>query len=126
MTQYGDVRVLVTDDFEPLRHYLAEELDWYEGLSVVGTAANGEEAVARCADLNPDVILMDLGMPVMDGFTATRIIRQKYPHIMIVIFTISPNQKKLALDYGAYAYLEKGVAIEEIVDALRSAKSAGE
>jgi DNA-binding NarL/FixJ family response regulator len=116
------VRVLIADDHELLRDGLVQFLGGCEGIEVVGSVENGLEAVEQCGKLQPDVVLMDLSMPIMDGIEATRIICQKYPHIKIVILTNSfvDSRKQEALEAGASQYLRKGVRVEEISDSLRA------
>jgi DNA-binding NarL/FixJ family response regulator len=102
-----DVGVLIVEDHDYLRDGLATYLNECEGLRVVGTAANGKEAVARCAEFNPDVVLMDIRMPESNGIEATRTIRQQYPHIQVVILTnsIEDDEIDAALAAGARTYL---------------------
>jgi DNA-binding NarL/FixJ family response regulator len=81
------IRVMVVDDHTVVRGGLATFLLAYEDLILVGEASNGVEAVAVCGLCNPDVILMDLVMPEMDGATATRIIRENYPNVQVIALT---------------------------------------
>lgn len=119
----SDIRVLIADDHELLRLGLAEFLDNCEGIAVVGTASDGVEAVDLCGKLQPDVVLMDLSMPVMDGIAATKKICQEHPHIQVVILTNSygDTRKQEALVAGASSYLRKGISVEQIADAIRAA-----
>jgi len=89
----------------------------------VGEADNGEKAVALIEELQPNVILMDLVMPVMDGVTATRIIRHKFPNVQIVILTSTIDLEIIqeALDAGAKSYMLKNVTIDTMAQAIRSA-----
>jgi two-component system, NarL family, response regulator LiaR len=117
----SNIRVLIADDHDFLRAGLVQFLATCEGIEVIGAVSNGSEAVEQCGNLQPQVVLMDIVMPVMDGITATRIIRQKYPHIKIVILTLSQEnpRKREALEAGASRCLHKGVSVKEISDALR-------
>ena len=95
----------------------------FDDLELAGEAANGEEAVRLCEQLKPDVVLMDLVMPVMDGAAATRAIRQRCPHIQIIALT-SFKEKELvqgALEAGAIGYLLKNVSVDELANAIRDA-----
>jgi NarL family two-component system response regulator LiaR len=95
----------------------------YDDLELVAEAADGAEAVRLCERMRPDVILMDLLMPRMDGASATRAIREHYPHIQVLILT-SFNENNLvqdALKAGAIGYLLKNVTAEELANAVRAA-----
>lgn len=110
------IRVVIVDDHNMVRRGLATILKLNPGLELVGEAANGQEAVDLCARTHPDVVLMDLIMPEMDGPTATRVIRQRWPGIQVVALT-SFQEKELvrqALDAGAIAYLLKNVTAEDL------------
>src|SRR5437660_11779020 len=81
------IRVLVVDDNEVVRRGLAMFLRAFDDLELVGEAANGDEAVHQCESVHPDVVLMDLKMPGVDGVEATRIIRKRFPHIHLIVLT---------------------------------------
>ena len=127
MSQLHITRVLVVDDDDLMRLKLAALFEAFADLEMVGQAANGQEAVDFCERLQPDVILMDLNMPVMDGVTATRIISQKYPHIYVLIFTITGGLKRImdAIRAGARGYIRKNVSIAEIALAIRAMVTKG-
>ncbi len=113
------MRVLLVDDHGLLLEGLSNLLDAH-GIDVVGTATNGEEAVAQALALEPDVILMDLRMPVCDGLAATRIIKAQQPDIKIVILTTSAEDEDLftAIQSGACGYLLKSISGKAFVEAL--------
>jgi DNA-binding NarL/FixJ family response regulator len=115
--------VLIADDHDLLRKSVATFINKQAGIKVVGTAANGAEAVERCGTYQPHVVLMDIAMPVMDGLEATRIIRQKYPHIAVVIWTVfsTAADQAAALAAGATCCLQKDGNLRQIVDAIRAA-----
>jgi two-component system, NarL family, response regulator LiaR len=116
-----NIRLLVVEDNELLRSMLAGYLDQRSGLQVIGTAANGQEAVELSSQLQPDVVLMDVVMPLMDGITATRIIRENNPNVQVVILTNGNGaQAKDAMEAGASAYLLKMVSVDEIAQTIRS------
>ena len=123
MPETKPIRVMLVDDHAVVRSGLSAFLMVYPDLELVGEAEGGEEAVARAALLQPDVILMDLVMPGMDGVAATRAIRQKYPHIQIVALTSykDDNLVQGALQAGAIGYLLKNVSATELASAIRSA-----
>jgi two-component system, NarL family, response regulator LiaR len=116
-----NLKLLIAEDNELLRAMLANYLDQRIGLQVVGTAANGQEAVDLSSQLQPDVVLMDVVMPVMDGIAATRIIRERQPNVKVVMLTNGNGaQADEALQAGASAYLLKMVSIDEIAQVIRS------
>jgi NarL family two-component system response regulator LiaR len=111
-------RLLIVDDHEVVRESLANALEGL-GWDIVGTASNGEEAVSLCRELQPDVILMDIVMPRMDGITATRLIHTQCPMIWIVILTMNSNKEteQAALQAGAARLLQKH-SLNEICQTL--------
>lgn len=114
---------MIADDHELLREGLAQFLENCDGIRVVGTAQDGQEALDLCARLKPDVVLMDIRMPRMDGITATHLIRQQYPAIRVVILASDPYDPDNENPYnaGASSVLLKHVSIDEISTALRKA-----
>jgi NarL family two-component system response regulator LiaR len=121
MTQ--PIRVLLVDDHAVVRSGLGAVLMSRDDLSLVGEANNGEEAVRLCERLKPDVVLMDLLMPGMDGVAATKAIREKCPNSRVIALT-SFKEKEIvegALKAGAMSYLLKNVSAEELVTAIRGA-----
>ena len=117
------VRVLLVDDQALFREALAVLLGASAGLEVVGEAGNGEEAVARVAAAGPDVVLMDLRMPVLDGVSATRRIRAEHPATQVIALTTFDDDADVfaALRAGAVGYLLKDVSSERLVEAVRAA-----
>jgi NarL family two-component system response regulator LiaR len=119
------IRVMVVDDQPVVRSGLSAFLMVHLDLELVGEASDGARAVRLCPLLRPDVILMDLMMPQMDGAEATKIIRERYPHIQVIALT-SFKEKELvqrALDAGAIGYLLKNISSNELADAIRLAFS---
>ena len=119
------VRVLAADDQRVVREGLAMLLGLLPDVEVVGTAANGEEALALADELRPDVILMDLRMPRMDGVEATRRLRASHPEIQIVVLTTYADDRSVieALRAGALGYLTKDAGADEIRQALQRVAS---
>ena len=109
------VRILVVDDHQMLREALVGMLE-VAGFEVVGAVADGADATSLAVELTPDVVLMDLSMPVLNGLDATRLLREVVPGVAIVIFTAldSPELKRQAFDAGAVAYLPKGCGAERL------------
>jgi DNA-binding NarL/FixJ family response regulator len=117
------VRVLLVDDQALFREALATLLDVRADVAVVGEAANGDEALRSAADLRPDVVLMDLRMPVLDGIAATRRLRVEQPDIRVIALTTfdDDNEVFAALRAGAVGYLLKDVSSERLVEAILAA-----
>ena len=123
MTEYDTVRVMLVDDHDMVRRGLATFLMAKQDLMLVGEAADGIEALEVCAEVQPDVILMDLIMPGMDGAETTRAIREQWPDVQVIALTSfqEKNLIKEALKAGAIGYLLKNVTVEELSAAIRSA-----
>jgi NarL family two-component system response regulator LiaR len=117
------IRVLVVDDHTMVRRGLAAFLLAIEGLELVGEARHGAEALRQCEEAAPDVVLMDLVMPVMDGPTAIRTIRERWPAIQIIALTSfqEADLVQQALQSGAISYLLKDVTADELGAAIRAA-----
>lgn len=123
MNTLPPIRVMVVDDHTMVRRGLATFLQVFDDLELVGEAANGAAALQRCADVLPDVILMDMVMPDMDGVTATGIIRQRFPTVQVLALTSFKEERLVqnALEAGAIGYLLKDVSAEKLAQAIRAA-----
>jgi DNA-binding NarL/FixJ family response regulator len=119
------IRVVVADDQTAIREALATMLDLLPDIDVVGTAADGSQAVERVAELQPDVLLTDLRMPVMDGAEATAAVVQRSPQTAVIVLTTYDDEESIlsALQAGARGYLTKEAGRDEIAAALRTAAS---
>jgi len=117
------VRVVITDDHAVVRTALRGMLKSFPQFDVVGEAENGSVAVAMVETARPDVVLMDLNMPVLNGIDATRIITSRYPGTKVVILTMHTDEiySRHAFQAGASCFLAKGSSREAIVDAIRAA-----
>ncbi len=117
------IRVMLVDDHSVVRSGLSAFLYVFDDLELVAEAKDGKEAIQICEKIMPDVILMDLMMPVMDGAAATKIIRQKWPGIQVVALTSFKEDElvQAALQAGAIGYLLKNVSADELANAIRSA-----
>ena len=118
------IRILLVDDHDMVRRGLAVFLLAYNDFLLVGEAANGAEALEKCAELHPDVVLMDLMMPVMDGVTAIRAIRERQPSIQMIALTSFSEEKLVqdSLQAGAIGYLFKNASVDELALAIRAAR----
>lgn len=123
----ADVRVLVADDHPVFRDGLAMLLGSVDGVDVVGTAATGEEAVARAVELTPDVVVMDVQMPGLNGIEATHRLSERAPTVGVVVLTMSEDDGTVfsAVRAGARGYLVKGAEQDEIVRAITTVASGG-
>ncbi len=116
-----DVKVLVVDDQRLVREGIASLLSIQEGMSVVGTAVDGQEAVEKALALAPDVVLMDVRMPVMDGIEATFQIRRKLPGCQVLMLTTFDDEEYVvkSLQAGATGYLLKDIPAADLAQAIR-------
>ncbi len=123
MNSAGRISVLVVDDHKVVRNGLRTFLAVHDDLEMVGEAGNGEEAVERCAALHPDVVLMDMKMPVMDGPDAIERILAENPGIRIIALTSFDDETfaQRAMDAGATGYLFKDVDEDDLISAIRLA-----
>jgi NarL family two-component system response regulator LiaR len=114
------IRVMLVDDHLVVRSGVAAFLRSYDNFEVVAEASNGTLAIALCKSTHPDVIIMDLHMPRMDGITATRIICERYPEIRVIILSSVIDKVRIceALQAGAVGYLLKTISAEELADAI--------
>ena len=126
MTAAASVRVLIADDHSLFVDALRALLETEQGIDVVATAPNGLEAVERAVELGPEVVLMDVSMPVLDGFEATLAIRQRAPGTRVLFVTGSNADEDLerAREVGASGYVSKDRIAAELVDAIREAANS--
>jgi NarL family two-component system response regulator LiaR len=124
MPRADKIRLLIVDDHKVVRNGLQVFISLYDDIEVVGEARNGQQAVEQCATHQPDVVLMDMVMPVMDGPTATRLIREQFPQVQVVALTSFDEEEivQRAIEAGAVGYLYKDVEEDELIDAIRSAR----
>ncbi len=119
-----NIRILLADDHRVLRAGLRLLLERHPGLQVVGETSNGREAVEAAAELNPDVVVMDVAMPVLNGIDAAAQIAARFPHIATIVLSMHSDEGYLlrALKAGARGYLLKDSAEAELVQAIRSVR----
>ena len=117
------IRVMLVDDHSMVRRGLAAFLNAFGDLQLAGEAENGAAAIQLCGETLPDVVLMDMVMPDMDGAAVTRVICQKYPQVQVIALTSYKDGDliKQALEAGAIAYLLKDVSADDLVQAIRAA-----
>lgn len=115
------MRVLLVDDDALIRDGLKMILELEKDIEVIGSAANGQEAVSICAEKKPDIVLMDIRMPVMDGVQATKSIKEQFEDIKILFLTTFKDVEyiKSGVKYGAEGYVLKSSSSESIIDSLR-------
>lgn len=123
MSESESIRVVTVDDHEVVRNGLRFSLLAFDDLELVGEAANGEEALRVCAELQPDVVLMDLRMPGMGGAEATQALVRDHPEVKVIALTSFQEGTRVqqALQAGAIGYLLKDVGADELAQAIRAA-----
>jgi two-component system, NarL family, response regulator LiaR len=119
------IRVMIVDDYTMVRRGLTTFLKAFDDLELAGEADSGEAAIKLCAEVLPDVILMDMVLPYMDGATATHVIREQFPQVQVIALTSYKEGDliKNALKAGAIGYLLKDVSADELAKAIRAAHS---
>jgi DNA-binding NarL/FixJ family response regulator len=122
-----DIRVLIVDDHAILRDGIRSLLERQEDITVVGEASNGQEALVRVDEFQPDIVLMDVAMPVMDGLEATRRLKEAHPEIKVLILTQHDNQEYVGslLQAGASGYVLKRSGGREVVMAIHQVYKEG-
>lgn len=123
MTESGRIRVMIVDDHAVVRSGIEYSLLALEDIQLVGAAENGEEALRLCGELQPDVVLMDMMMPGLNGVATTRALLERYPQTQVIALTSFQEGSLVqdALQAGAISYLLKDVDMAELADAIRSA-----
>jgi two-component system, NarL family, response regulator LiaR len=123
MTDPKPIKVMVVDDHPVVRDGLKNMLLVFDDLELVGEADNGRAALAFCHQHSPDVILMDVAMPGMDGISTTRLILENYPQVKIIMLTSYPEDSLVqkSLEAGAMGYMLKNASIDTLANAIRSA-----
>lgn len=121
------IKVLIADDQELIRESLEIVLSTKEGIEVTGTAKDGREVIRCIRKEKPDVILMDVRMPEMDGVQCTEIIKENYPQIKIIILTTFDDDEFVfsALKHGASGYLLKGISMDDLEEAIKTVVQGG-
>lgn len=125
MSDRETIRVMLVDDHDMVRRGLAVFLQAFDDLQLVAEASSGAEAIQLCARHEPDVILMDLVMPDMDGVETTRTICERFPDVQVIALTSFKDESRMqpVLQAGAISYLFKNISIDDLADAIRAAKA---
>ena len=118
----GKIKVLVADDHTSLRQGIKALLDNQESIEVIGEAKDGREALAIIEETLPDVILMDIAMPGLNGLEATRRIKKKFPRMKVLVLTMYTNEEYIfqILNAGANGYLVKETAFQDLISAIKA------
>jgi DNA-binding NarL/FixJ family response regulator len=121
------IRILVADDNKNIRQELLSFLSAQKNLQVLGEAVNGLEALQMCADLNPDIVLMDIVMPKMHGLEATKIISEKYPSVKVILMTLLNDEEYslAASKNGAKGFILKDAPMSELLQAIEVVSYGG-
>jgi DNA-binding NarL/FixJ family response regulator len=118
------LKLLIADDRPRTRRALRALLAAHPGFEVVGEASDGEEALARVAALRPDLVLLDVWMPRLDGIAATAAIKAQWPSIRVVVHSLALDRREEALAAGADAFVPKGGCADDLLGALRGPTAA--
>ena len=123
MSEAHPIRVLIVDDHEIIRTGIVYSLSAFHDLELVGEAGSGQEAVELCSETQPDVVLMDMLMPGMDGVQTTQAILEEHPQVQVLALTSFHDKERVqrAMQVGAAGYLVKGVSANELAEAIRVA-----
>jgi len=121
------IRVMVVDDHEFVRSMMCELVDGTDDMQVVGEAPDGVQALPVVQETKPDVVLMDLSMPTMNGIDATREVTASMPDVRVIVLTTSTNGQDVhdAAAAGAIGFLSKGAEPDDVLDAIRAAVTGG-
>ncbi len=128
MIQQTPIQILIVDDHDRLREGVSTSLTIFPDLELIGEAANGIEAIQLCDELQPNVVLMDLMMPEMDGVEAIGKIHQQNPEMSIIVLASfgEDDLVEAALNAGASSFLLKNISAEELVEAIRATQDSQE
>jgi pilus assembly protein CpaE len=128
MTEPTKIRVMIVDDISDTREYIRRSLQFDANIEVIAMARNGNEAIQLAQEQKPDVIIMDINMPDMDGITATEAVRRKVPYTQVIILSVQsdPSYMRRAMLVGARDFLTKPPSIDELLAAIRRAGKMAE
>lgn len=125
MGESDQIRVITVDDHEILTGGIRFLLRAFDDIELVGVAHSGKDALRLCAETHPDVVLMDMMMPEMDGVQTTKALREQYPDVQVLALSSFHNGELVrgAIQAGAVGYLLKGLSMDELAEAIRAAKA---
>ena len=112
-------KIMVVEDNSRARSALVAYISLQEGIRITAEASNGLEAISKIKDSPPDVVLMDIQMPVMDGIEATKIIKMRWPKVKVIALTMYQNYQSQALSVGADAFLIKGCSVKQLISTVQ-------
>lgn len=126
MSETDGIRLMIVDDHPVLRNGITFSLMAFDDIEMVGEAGNGPDAIRLCNELHPDVVLMDMVLPGLDGAEATRAIRRNCPKTQVLVLSSFPEAElvRAALHAGAIGYLLKDVELDDLVQAIRAANAS--
>ena len=115
------IRVMIVDDHTLFRQGLRKVLETYKEIEVIGEASDGKDAIAKIGELQPNVVLMDIKMPRMEGFESTGLIRESYPELVIIALTMYEDADYVVkmVHAGANGYMHKDISVDKLVDAIK-------
>ena len=121
------IKIMIAEDQQLIRESLKIILNSIEGLRVISIVANGEEVLQQLENEKPDIILMDIRMPVMDGVESTRVLKQRYPDVHVLMLTTFNDDEYVlkALAYGASGYILKGISLRELKYSIETTVEGG-
>jgi len=122
------IKILIVDDQKNVRQSLGTILGLIDDFEVLGEAADGAEAIRLAAELDPDIVLMDMSMSELDGTAATKNIKESNPRVGVLMLTMhgSQNARQRAFEAGVDGFLEKGISMDELADSIRRVKRTKE
>lgn len=113
-------KIIVVEDNSRARNALAAYISLQAGIRITAEASNGLEAISKIKSCPPDIVLMDMQMPVMDGLEATKIIKKRWPRVKVIALTMYQNYQSKALSAGADAFLVKGCSGAELISMVHN------
>jgi len=112
------MNIMVVEDSSRARHALSACISLHAGIQITAEAANGLEAISKIKNRPPDIVIMDMQMPVMDGLETTKIIKKRWPKVKVIVLTMYQNFRSEALSAGADAFLVKGCSMTELISTV--------
>jgi len=114
----NQMNIIVVEDNSRARHALSACISLHAGIQITAEASNGLEAISKIKSRPPDIVIMDIQMPVMDGLEATKIIKKRWPRVKVIVLTMYQNYQSKALSAGVDAFLVKSCSVAELVSTI--------